>query len=124
MSSATTTARKAAGLVVVTKELANATDDISTLLGQELRRAVVAAIDSRFISIAISGVSAIVSSGTNLAGFWDDLGTALNSINIDADSRLYLILTAKNAKALSILLAEIGLDNNGHDAARWPDRGH
>jgi hypothetical protein len=68
----------------------------------------VRAIDESFLAIAATGVSAITASGSSVSNFWADLGEAATSIGVDDRSRLYLILTSRNAKALAILLAEAG----------------
>jgi hypothetical protein len=106
LSAATTTVRKSTGLIVVTKELARATDDVSTLLGQELRKAVIAAIDNRFISIATSGAPSFAASGTNVAAFFADVGVMANALTVDANARLFLIMGARNALQLSLMLAQ------------------
>ena len=112
VTSQTTTVRKAVAALVVTNELARVTEDVSSLIGQELRNACIQAIDGQFIAIASSGVSAVNSVGSSAAAFRADLGNALNSISVDQNSRLYLVMTSTNAKALAALGDAAGSANS------------
>jgi hypothetical protein len=106
ITSATADIRKAAAIVVVSEELARLTENLDSLIGQSLRNACIKAVDEQLIAVATSGVTALTSSGSNLAAVMDDIGTALHEVNTDSNSRLFLIMTSKNAEALAILLAE------------------
>jgi hypothetical protein len=106
VTSTTTDSRKAMAEVAISAELARLTEDFDSSIGQHLRAACVKAVDEQFIAIATSGISALTSSGSTLSAVWDDLGTALHEVNTDASSRLFLIMTSKNAEALAVLLAE------------------
>jgi hypothetical protein len=112
ITSSTTTVRKAVAAVIVSNELARVTEDVNSLIGQELRNACVAAIDSQFLSIATSGVSGVNSVGSSAAAFRADLGNALNSITVDQTSRLFIIMTSANAKALAALGDAAGSANS------------
>ena len=113
ISATTTTVRKAVSLLILTSELARATDNVDNLIGAELRTACVKAIDGKFLAIATAGVAQINSTGTNIAGFFTDLGIALNQMSIDDTSRLYIVMTSKNAKALSVMLAQASATSTG-----------
>jgi hypothetical protein len=112
ITSSTTTVRKAVAAVIVTNELARVTEDVNSVIGQELRNACIAAIDSQFVAIATSGVSAVNSLGSSAAGFRADLGNALNSISVDQTSRLFIVMTSQNAKALAALGDAAGSANS------------
>jgi hypothetical protein len=108
ITSATADIRKAMAAIAISEELARVSEDFDNLLGQALRAACIKAVDEQFIAVATSGAATITSSGSNLAAFLDDLGTALHEIGTDVNSRLFIVMTSKNAEALAILLAETG----------------
>jgi hypothetical protein len=112
LTSATTTVRKAMAAVFVTNELVRTTEDTDGIIGTELRNATVAAIDAQFISIASSGVTAVNSVGSSAGAFRADLGGALASISVDQNSRLYIVMTSANAKALCALGDAAGSANS------------
>jgi hypothetical protein len=107
VTASTVSIRKAAGLLVLTAELARAIASAAdALVGQELRKACVRAIDGKFLAIATAGAATFASSGSNVAAFWADLGVALNALAIDDTSRLYIAMTSANAKQLALMLAQ------------------
>lgn len=106
LSSATSTPRKAAALLVMTAELLRAVENAAdTIISAELKKAVIAAIDGKLISIASSGAPLFASTGANLAAFFTDLANALNAVATDQNSRLYIAMTPANVKQLSLMLA-------------------
>jgi hypothetical protein len=107
LSSAQTTPRKAAAIIVLTAELARAAEGVvDNLVGQELKNACIKAIDQKFWAIATAGAPSFASSGTNVAAFFGDLAAALNAVGVDDTSRLFIAMTSVNAKMLSLMLAQ------------------
>jgi hypothetical protein len=89
------TAYKAVAMLVISDELAKSTaPGANDLFAGELRKAVALATDTKFLEIisASTGVSSSPSTGLTAAQFLADLGTALQSVEVGANSKLYLIL--------------------------------
>jgi hypothetical protein len=99
--------RKAAALLVLTSELARVLDpQVDNIIGAELRKACVKAVDGKFLAVAIASAAAANASGSNLPAFFGDLAFLLNAIGVDDSSRIYLIVTSSIAKQISLMLAQ------------------
>jgi HK97 family phage major capsid protein len=105
-STATLDAEKVVAHVIITEELARSLSPAATSrIGDELRRAASIAVDSKFLALiaATSGITSSGSSGVTAATVLADLTLRLNALTIGADSRLWLIVSPKLYKTLSLV---------------------
>ena len=105
-STAQLDAEKVSAHVVITDELARSGSGAAvSRIGDELRRAAAIAVDAKFLSILAStaGITTAASSGVTAANVFADLTARINALTIGADSRLWLIVSPKLAKTLSLV---------------------
>ena len=108
---------KCAAVLIVSQELAkHSASEAENLLLQELRNAAVRAVDAQFLSVASSGVTSFAIGGSTALAFRQGLAGALSSIDTDARSRVYIVVTPKIAEQLAIL----GATSTSAEAA-FPD---
>jgi hypothetical protein len=110
------TAYKAVAELVISDELAFSMSPASTSRIQtELGKAVAKASDEKFLEIVSqsTGVSSNPSSGLTAAQFLADLATALQSVEVGVNSKLYLILPVGVAKIVALLRDGGPLVTNG-----------
>jgi hypothetical protein len=77
--------------------------EAANMLDRELRGAVAAETDTRFLADITQGVSAVTASGQNAYSVRRDLGTALARITSQSTSRYYAIMQPAMAKSLATL---------------------
>jgi hypothetical protein len=94
---------KAAGLCVLTTELAKYGTEAIGFIGRDLRDSVVAATDEGFLAILLSGVSIATSTGSTAVSFRTDVASMLNLVPTGNASRLYLLTTPLVCKNLSMM---------------------
>jgi hypothetical protein len=100
---------KAMTIVVVSRELAKLVGASgSSVIEQSLRSGVAVSVDSRFLSIITTGITAYVSSGLTSAAVRNDLGRALRDIAIGEGTKLFAITTPAVARALAVSCLESG----------------
>jgi HK97 family phage major capsid protein len=98
---------KALAFLVINEELAkSALPAAVSMIGNELRRACALATDKAFL--AAIGESTGVASNASSGYFNNDLVTALQSISLGANSRLYLILPPNICKDVALVRNAIG----------------
>jgi HK97 family phage major capsid protein len=105
-STATLEAERVSAHVVISDELARSLAPASTSrIGDELRKAASIAVDAKFLALiaATPGITSSGSSGVTAANILADLTTRLNALTIGADSRLWLIVSPKLGKTLSLV---------------------
>jgi hypothetical protein len=116
-TTATLDAQKVSAHVVITEELARSGSGAAvSRIGDELRRAASIAVDARFLALlaATPGITSAGSSGVTAANVLSDLTARVNALTIGADSRLWLIVSPKLGKTLSLLQGSGGfLVQNG-----------
>jgi hypothetical protein len=98
---------KAAAQVVVTEELLR-TEGAATFLEVQLRIAVIAATDAKFLSLITAGATSIPASGSTAAAAIADIASLLQAVGSGSGSQLYLVTTASIAKRLATLSASGG----------------
>lgn len=96
-------AKKAVAIVVVSQELlkSDRTAVVDTTLSRELRVAVAAATNARFLSGVTAGAASVVSSGSTAANVLADVEALLDRVNPTALSRLYLVVDGSTAGKLA-----------------------
>ena len=95
---------KAAALLIVAQELAkHSASEADSLINQELRYAAARAVDAQFLAVAAAGVTSFSLAGSTAIAFRQGLAGALASIDTDARSRVYIIVTPKIAEQLAVL---------------------
>jgi len=102
-------ALKAIAEVVLSDEvILMTTPAANKLFESEMQKAVALATDAKFLQILVAGTgSSHASSGLTAARFLADLTLALQSIQTDTNSKLYLILPVNTYKAV-VLLRDTG----------------
>jgi hypothetical protein len=111
MSQEYLTAFKSIALIVISDELAkSAVPGATDLFAGELRKAVALATDTKFLEIisASTGITSNPSTGLGTTQFLGDLETALQAIEVGANSKLYLILPVSVAKSIVLLRDSTG----------------
>jgi hypothetical protein len=93
---------KAGAQIVVSEELIRAVD-ANAFLERQLRSAVAAATDAKFLALVTAGAPAIPSSGVTANGAILDIRALLQSITTGAESKLFLIVPPAIGKAWSVL---------------------
>jgi HK97 family phage major capsid protein len=103
-------AQKAVSYLVISDELARSANPASiTLLGSELARAVALQTDLVFLNaIAASAVLTHAATGTTATAFLFDLDSALQAMQLGANSKIYFIAGADVIKKLAMTLALTG----------------
>jgi hypothetical protein len=98
-------ALKAIAQVILSDEVILLTTPAATrLFESEMQKAVAGATDAKFMQILVAGAgSTHASTGITAAAFLADLTTALQSIQTDVNSKLYLILPTNTWKAVLLL---------------------
>jgi hypothetical protein len=99
--------KKASSIVIVSKELASFPGSTS-LFGNELQRAVVAATDSNFLAALIAATTPTASAGSSLANITTDLGVLLSAITTGATSRVFYVTSSSNMKKLVLKSNSVG----------------
>jgi HK97 family phage major capsid protein len=103
IDSALMTPKKSTAICVLSRELLQFSDTMAVdLLNRELRSGVIAATDAQLLTDITTGLTPISASGTTAAAFQKDLGLALASMTLGADSKLYLVLPTKVVQQLAI----------------------
>jgi HK97 family phage major capsid protein len=105
-TTATLDAEKVSAHVVITEELARSLSPAATSrIGEELRRAASIAVDARFLALlaATPSITSSGSSGVTAANVLADLTARVNAMDLGADSRLWLIVSPKLFKTLSLV---------------------
>jgi HK97 family phage major capsid protein len=105
-STAQLEAEKVSAITVITEELARSNSGAAvSRISEELRRAVSIALDARFLALlaATPGITSAGSSGVTAANIFSDLTLRLDALSIGADSRLWLIVSPKLGKTLSLV---------------------
>jgi hypothetical protein len=90
---------KAVAIVVATSELLKLAN--TDLFERELRGAVAATVDAKFISLITGGVTELDSSGTTAVDISADLAAAYAAVETGAQSRLFWLLSSSIAKSLA-----------------------
>jgi hypothetical protein len=109
LGSALVEPRKAAGIIVVSAELADRADPAArALFDSELQKAVVAATDSVFLADLVAATTPTASAGATLANIVTDLGVLLAAVTNGANSKIYFIIGTTNAKKLSLKASSTG----------------
>lgn len=89
---------KAQALVAISVELVNGTTAAGNiLLATELRNGVAAATDAAFLARVATGASSVTGSASPLA----DLGAALETVNVKATGKPYLVIDVHTANRLA-----------------------
>jgi HK97 family phage major capsid protein len=100
---------KVAAIMVVTEELARASDSTAgNLFATELSNAIAVATDSFFVTELTSGATSFASNGATAEHTRVDLRGLLAAITTGARSQLFLLTTSTIAKALSVLHTNTG----------------
>jgi hypothetical protein len=99
--------RKAAAVVVATKELVESPGAVA-LLNSELTAGCVAAVDSVFLSALVAGTTPTASAGNSLANITTDLGVLLSAVSTGANSKVYYVVSPTNMKKLVLKASSIG----------------
>jgi HK97 family phage major capsid protein len=93
---------KAVALIVLSKELVERSDDGAIeSIHAELRAAVAKATDRRFLTDTLAGVADIPSAGSSAANVLLDIEELLDAVDLDQQSRPYLIGSQNVANKLS-----------------------
>jgi hypothetical protein len=99
--------KKSTAIVAVTDELAR-TAGSEGLIGNELKSAVAVAVDSAFLTIALSGVTGQASAGSTLANITTDLSYLAANVSTDARSKLLLATTPTLCRKLAFKSDTVG----------------
>jgi hypothetical protein len=91
--------RKAASIVIVTKELADFSGAMQ-LFSAELVKGTVSATDTHFLSALISATTPTPSAGATLSNIGTDFDTLLSAVTTYAGSRLYYVASPSNIKSI------------------------
>lgn len=95
---------KAAVILALSNELLRVSaDDSQQLISRELVNASALAADRKFLTVALSGITAFTSSGSTAVSFRSDLASLLGLIRTDATSRLFLAMPSLVCKTLSVM---------------------
>jgi HK97 family phage major capsid protein len=98
LSAAQLTKTKAAGLLVLSKELAESSaSGVDALISRELRKAVLGSVDSIFLAAMADGVTPTAATGTILG----DIEAMVAALDPDSSSRLFLVLAPSVAAHLA-----------------------
>jgi HK97 family phage major capsid protein len=92
--------RKAAAIVVVSKELLRFSGPGASLFQQELRNGVVAATDSAFLSELYASVTPTASAGSTTANTLTDLGVLLSALTLGTGSKVFIAMSPANLAKL------------------------
>lgn len=95
--------QKAVALLCVNDELLRFQSAGTDPFAVELRRAISRAVDKAFIDQMTADLSAVTSSGSNVAAVRHDFAQALASMSTSAASTLFCVMHADNAKALATM---------------------
>jgi hypothetical protein len=113
LAAATTDPLRAIAIIALSDELARLTSGSGQLFARELRNAIAIVTDQQFITTITTGITPIASSGSTVAAVRIDLNAAVGAIETGASSKLYVLVTADNAKRLAT--------SGGEDGAAWPE---
>ena len=104
LESANVTPLKAAAIIALSNELLRvAPNEAQQLFSRELISGCALAADQRFLTVALSGITAFSSSGSTAPAFRSDLAGLLSSITTDQTSRLFLAMPSLVCKTLSAM---------------------
>jgi hypothetical protein len=92
--------RKAAAIVVVSKELLKFSGPGASLFQQELRNGVIAATDSAFLAELYASVTPTASAGSTTANTLTDLGVLLSALTLGVGSRVFVAMSPANLAKL------------------------
>lgn len=98
----------AAAFVIISQELANIGALADPLIAHELRGAVAATADEKFLAILDAGASTSASSGSTVSAVQQDLKVALDALTLGQSSRLYFITHPDRVKLLSTMTIDGG----------------
>jgi hypothetical protein len=105
---------KVASLIVLSKELIDGLGDAAmTILGDELKSAIVAGQDAELLSSLSANSTEAPSADQSLTGFLIDFQELISMVDAGAGSRLFLILHPDTCKALSVALTAAGVTTLG-----------
>jgi hypothetical protein len=99
--------RKATALVAMSLDLLRFSDNVE-LVRDALRTAVIQRTDGIFISALSSGAATIAASGLDAAGIRSDLRRALDLLSLDAQSRVWIAMSAPLLARLTVLGDMVG----------------
>jgi hypothetical protein len=109
LSSGTLEPAKATAIVAVTTELLlGAGEEGQALLERELRAGIATITDVQFIALVTAALTPIAASGTTVSAVWADLEAAMSAISVDAQSKLFWLMTSAIAKALCLKQSSAG----------------
>ena len=92
--------RKAAAIVIVSKELLKFSGPGAALFQQELRAGVVAATDTAFLAELYASVTPTASAGSTTANTLTDLGVLLSALTLGVGSRVFVAMSPANLAKL------------------------
>jgi len=103
------TPRKVVAIVVASAELLQVGGDrASRLFQQELQRAVAAETDSKFLSVIVSGISPIMSSGSNAVGIANDFAALFSGLSLGSDSKVFIAMNPSDVKHVAVQITSTG----------------
>jgi Phage capsid family len=104
------TPRKAVAVVVTSNDLwRSIAADAQALIRRELQAAVAHVTDEEFLSVVSNGVVAAgSSSGSDVGSVLADLKALLGAVQTGQGSRLFLVMSSDNAKAVSVMGGDDG----------------
>jgi hypothetical protein len=101
--------RKAAAIIVVSRELVERGDaPARALFESELQKGAVAATDSTFLAALVAATTPTASAGNTLANITTDLGVLIDAVSTGSNSRLFYITSPANMKKLVLKANSIG----------------
>ncbi len=92
--------RKAAAIIVVSKELLRFSGPGASLFQQELRNGVVAATDAAFLAELYASVTPTASAGSTTANTLTDLSALLSALTLGVGSRVFVAMSPANLAKL------------------------
>jgi hypothetical protein len=99
--------KKSTAIVALTDELARSLGS-EALIGNELKSAAAVAVDTAFLTIALSGVSGQASAGSTLANITTDLSYLAANVSTGARSKLFLATTPALCRKLAFKSDTVG----------------
>jgi hypothetical protein len=100
---------KAAAIVIISEELLRLSNpSANSVLDAELRGAVIAATDQKFLADLVAATTPTPSAGSTLAQIVTDLGVLLGAVSTGAGSKLFYITSPTNMKKLSMKASTTG----------------
>lgn len=101
--------KKAAAIVIVTREVAKSLDaNTNALIDRELTAAVAQATDVQFVGDLIGSTTPAASAGSTLANAVADISTLLGAVGTGANSKLFYLASPTNMKRLALKSSSTG----------------